>query len=64
MCFSGYELEDDLVQYLLNFIYKLISSGHFKPAKDLRTKLLERYSCKIRDTVKNELLPSLNVYTR
>ncbi|KAI5699559.1 hypothetical protein M8J75_004992 [Diaphorina citri] len=58
-----YELDDNLVKYLTDFIYQLLSSGHFKPARGLRVKLLAKYDCKNNESVKNEILSSLNVYT-
>lgn len=59
------DLEEEVLQVLMEFVYQLLRAGDLTMAKALRVKLLERYQAKImHSTTINNLLPSQNIYTR
>lgn len=58
------DLDDNVLQTLMNFVYQLLASGDLTMAKALRVKILEKHSAKLLCNTTNTLLPSQNVYTR
>ncbi|XP_050532986.1 guanine nucleotide-releasing factor 2 isoform X2 [Daktulosphaira vitifoliae] len=59
------DLDEEVLQVLMDFVYQLLRAGDLTMAKALRVKLLERYQAKLMHTTTiNILLPSQNIYTR
>lgn len=59
------DLDNEVLQILMDFVYQLLCAGDLTMAKALRVKLLERYQAKImHNTSINVLLSSQNIYTR
>ncbi|XP_025409590.1 guanine nucleotide-releasing factor 2 isoform X2 [Sipha flava] len=59
------DLDNEVLQILMEFVYQLLCAGDLTMAKALRVKLLERYQAKMmHNTSINALLPSQNIYTR
>ncbi|XP_025190430.1 guanine nucleotide-releasing factor 2 isoform X1 [Melanaphis sacchari] len=59
------DLDNEVLQILMDFVYQLLCAGDLTMAKALRVKLLERYQAKMtHNTSINALLPSQNIYTR
>lgn len=65
--FSIMDLEDQVVEMLMEFVYQLLCSGDLLMGKALRIKLLEKYLAKLHYYSLKSLngsLASQNIYTR